>query len=58
MLAYTAALKTPHTAPPSDRAAAVEALLADLDLAGCADVLVGDKLRKGISGGQVRRVGG
>ncbi len=58
MLAYTAALKTSHTAPASDRAAAVEALLRDLDLTGCADVMIGDTLRKGVSGGQVRAAAG
>ncbi|GBF98060.1 hypothetical protein Rsub_10288 [Raphidocelis subcapitata] len=56
MLAYTAALKTSHRAPASDRAAAVEALLGELDLGGCAEVLIGDRLRKGVSGGQAKRV--
>jgi hypothetical protein len=54
MLAYTAALKTSHKAPAAARAAAVEGLLRELDLEGCADVLIGDRLRKGVSGGQAR----
>ncbi|KAI8473366.1 MAG: ATP-binding cassette superfamily [Monoraphidium minutum] len=56
MLAYTAALKAGRASPPAARAAAVEALLRELDLAACADVAIGDRLRKGVSGGQAKRV--
>lgn len=54
MLAYTAALKSGRSAPPAARAVAVEALLRELDLTNCGDVMIGDRLRKGVSGGQVR----
>lgn len=41
---------------PADRRKVVDDLLASFGLSSCADVIIGTPLRKGISGGQKRRV--
>lgn len=58
MLLYQAELKTGGTAnaqTEEHRAAMVEELLDQLGLNTCADVLIGNELARGISGGQAKR---
>jgi len=40
---------------PGERRALVEAMLVELNLVGCADVVIGGDMLKGISGGQKKR---
>jgi ATP-binding cassette, subfamily G (WHITE), member 2 len=50
-----AQLKRPLSEGRASKAAAVNQLLGQLGLTGCADVPIGDPLAKGISGGQAKR---
>jgi len=55
MLLYQAELKCSTTEPYSSKLARVEKLLNDLGLMKCKDVMIGDALHPGISGGQAKR---
>lgn len=55
MLLYQAELKCSRTEPLSSKKKRVEELLTDLGLEACANVLIGDALHPGISGGQAKR---
>ncbi|KII94351.1 hypothetical protein PLICRDRAFT_132994 [Plicaturopsis crispa FD-325 SS-3] len=55
-LAFAAALRLPASVPPATRHAIVEQTLSELGLAAVADVIVGGAFRKGISGGERRRL--
>ena len=56
MLLYTAELKRPISESHSTKKAAVEEILDVLALDTCRDVLIGNPLARGISGGQQKRV--
>ncbi|CAM9380441.1 unnamed protein product, partial [Phaeothamnion confervicola] len=53
---YAARLRMPRGTPAAARAARVNGVLKMLHLSGCAQSPVGDALRRGISGGQRRRL--
>ena len=55
MLCYTAELKRPMSEPLAEKEAAVDKLLHELGLWTARDVLVGNTMVKGISGGQAKR---
>lgn len=55
-LHYASLLRVREGASPAERAKRVEDVMMMLGLEGVADVLVGDALTKGISGGQARRL--
>lgn len=55
-LHYASLLRVREGARPAERAKRVEDVMMMLGLEGVADVLVGDALTKGISGGQARRL--
>jgi len=55
MLMYTAELKRSISEPLSSKRAAVEQVLKKLALDTCRDVLIGNQMAKGISGGQAKR---
>uniref|UniRef100_A0A7S0WUF3 ABC transporter domain-containing protein n=1 Tax=Chlamydomonas leiostraca TaxID=1034604 RepID=A0A7S0WUF3_9CHLO len=57
-IATSAALRLPRTLTAERRAERVEEVIRELDLAACADTLIGDETigLKGVSGGQKRRV--
>lgn len=55
-LTFAARLSLPNNIPKSERIARVEALVSSFGLSGQANTLVGTPIRKGISGGQKRRV--
>ncbi|KAL9139198.1 ABC transporter [Amphidinium carterae] len=55
MLLYQAELKCSTTEPHSSKVARVDQLLNELGLVKCKDVLIGDALHPGISGGQAKR---
>ena len=54
-LEFSAALRLPSSTPKDEIKLMVEMLLEELGLTGCADVLIGGPLIKGISGGQKKR---
>ena len=56
MLRYTADLKRPMKEAATVKAMAVNELIKVLGLEVCRDVLIGNELSKGISGGQAKRV--
>ncbi|GIL85953.1 hypothetical protein Vretimale_9015 [Volvox reticuliferus] len=58
VLLTSALLKLPRSVPLSRKRALVEDTIRELDLASCADTLIGDETigLKGVSGGQKRRV--
>jgi ATP-binding cassette subfamily G (WHITE) protein 2 len=55
-LHYTAALRLPAHMTAEQRDARVEEVIQEMGLAGCQHVIVGDPSKKGISGGERRRV--
>mmetsp|Transcript_70151 Transcript_70151/g.124851 ORF Transcript_70151/g.124851 Transcript_70151/m.124851 type:complete len:627 (+) Transcript_70151:111-1991(+) len=55
MLLYQTELKCSRREPLAAKKERVERLLVDLGLEGCADVMIGDALHPGISGGQAKR---
>ncbi|GAA5886465.1 hypothetical protein JCM6882_001645 [Rhodosporidiobolus microsporus] len=55
-LTFSAALRLPRTVSAAERTAIVEQTLMELGLAECADVLVGGTFKKGVSGGERRRL--
>jgi ABC-type multidrug transport system ATPase subunit len=56
MLLYTAQLKRPRSESIAAKQAAVQQLLDKLGLAGCASSTIGNTLKRGISGGQAKRL--
>lgn len=56
MLMYTAELKLPTTATRQEKEARVSEVLLKLGLDDCADTVIGNQLKRGISGGQAKRV--
>lgn len=56
MLLYTAQLKRPMSEPLSAKHAAVEHLLDKLGLSSCSSTQIGHSLKRGISGGQAKRL--
>jgi len=56
MLQYTAELKLPRSTTTVERKARVEEVVQMLDLESCRNVVIGNALRRGISGGQAKRV--
>lgn len=56
MLMYAAELKLPESLSTANKIARVQTVLQQLSLAECKDTVIGDALRKGISGGQAKRV--
>ncbi|KAI8841440.1 P-loop containing nucleoside triphosphate hydrolase protein [Chytriomyces cf. hyalinus JEL632] len=55
-LRYAARLRLPRTMPLAKKYELVESVILELGLKECADTFVGDEWRKGISGGEKRRV--
>ncbi|KND02196.1 uncharacterized protein SPPG_02683 [Spizellomyces punctatus DAOM BR117] len=55
-LRYAARLRLPNDMPRSQKYKLVEDVILELGLKECADTIVGDEWRKGISGGEKRRV--
>eukprot|EP00955_Chlamydomonas_euryale_P039691 351487-Chlamydomonas_euryale.AAC.1 len=55
MLMYTAELKRSMKEPLSSKKQAVDEIINKLALDSCRDVLIGDQMSKGISGGQAKR---
>ena len=55
-LHFAAALRLPTWMSKRDKIQRAEAVLLKLALSGCADNLIGNELKKGISGGEKRRV--
>jgi ABC-type multidrug transport system ATPase subunit len=55
MLMYTAELKRPENEPHQSKTEVVEQLLVKLGLDSCRDVLIGNEMIKGVSGGQKKR---
>lgn len=55
-LSYAAALRLPRHMTAAQRAERVEAVLAALGLAKCRDTIIGGFFRRGISGGERKRV--
>ncbi|KAJ3020320.1 UNVERIFIED_CONTAM: hypothetical protein HDU68_010243 [Siphonaria sp. JEL0065] len=55
-LRYVARLRLPQSLSISKKFAIVESVILELGLKECADTLIGDEWRKGISGGERRRV--
>jgi ABC-type multidrug transport system ATPase subunit len=56
MLMYAAELKLSETTSLAEKKGKVEHVLNQLSLLECRDTVIGDALRKGISGGQAKRV--
>mmetsp|Transcript_28071 Transcript_28071/g.63580 ORF Transcript_28071/g.63580 Transcript_28071/m.63580 type:complete len:624 (+) Transcript_28071:148-2019(+) len=54
-LLFSASMRLPQNTPQGELVALTEKLLGDLGLTECADVLIGNALIKGISGGQRKR---
>ncbi len=54
-LRFSASMRLPSTTSKEKIESLVEKLLEDLGLTGCADVMIGGELIKGISGGQRKR---
>jgi ABC-type multidrug transport system ATPase subunit len=57
MLMYTAELKRPLRESTKSKKQAVDALVEDLNLAGCRATRIGNSMHRGISGGQVSPAG-
>ncbi|KAL5204211.1 hypothetical protein ABZP36_009082 [Zizania latifolia] len=55
-LLFCAMLRLPTSAPAAAKAAAAEAVIAELGLAACADTIVGNAFVRGVSGGERKRV--
>ena len=55
-LRYHAQLRLPKTLPIEEKLRLVEDVILELGLKECADTIIGDDWRKGISGGEKRRV--
>jgi ABC-type multidrug transport system ATPase subunit len=55
-LAFCAMLRLPRSAPSAAKAAAAEAVIAELGLGACADTAVGNAFVRGVSGGERKRV--
>lgn len=55
-LMYTAEMKLPMEMPIAEKQERVNKLIEDLDLVKCRDTLIGNAQRKGVSGGQAKRV--
>eukprot|EP00955_Chlamydomonas_euryale_P073402 361734-Chlamydomonas_euryale.AAC.5 len=55
MLMYTAELKRSMKEPLSSKKQAVDEVIHKLALESCRDVIIGDSMTKGISGGQAKR---
>ncbi|KAJ1274764.1 hypothetical protein BS78_05G086400 [Paspalum vaginatum] len=55
-LVFCAMLRLPRAAPGAAKAAAAEAVIAELGLAACADTVVGNAFVRGVSGGERKRV--
>jgi ABC-type multidrug transport system ATPase subunit len=55
-LYYTGELRLPATFTPAQRSARVGEVIAEMGLTHCENVIVGDPSKKGISGGERRRV--
>lgn len=55
-LRYAAGLRLPHTMSKADKFQRAEEVLMKCGLKDCADNIIGNDLRKGISGGEKRRV--
>ena len=55
-LRYTAELRLPQSLKTKQKHDAVERVITDLGLKECANTIIGDDWRKGISGGEKRRV--
>ena len=56
MLSYTAALKNDSKMPAADMKALVDTVMEQLRLTECADTVIGNDLKRGVSGGQAKRV--
>ncbi|KAK9804705.1 hypothetical protein WJX72_000974 [[Myrmecia] bisecta] len=56
MLSYTAAMKNPRSESQAAQQARVETIITQLMLTSCRDVIIGNVLERGISGGQAKRV--
>jgi len=56
MLMYTAALRLPTTFTAAEQAQRVDEVLTQLSLTSCAHTVIGNALKRGISGGQAKRV--
>lgn len=56
MLMYTAELRLATSMSKADKLARVEEIIATLGLAKCANTVIGNVLKRGISGGQAKRV--
>ena len=56
LLYYTAELKLPPTFSKAQKEERVENVIRELGLESCADTVIGDRLHRGISGGQAKRV--
>uniref|UniRef100_A0A0E0MD40 ABC transporter domain-containing protein n=1 Tax=Oryza punctata TaxID=4537 RepID=A0A0E0MD40_ORYPU len=55
-LLFCAMLRLPTSSPATAKAAAAEAVIAELGLASCADTIVGNAFVRGVSGGERKRV--
>ncbi|CAD6254534.1 unnamed protein product [Miscanthus lutarioriparius] len=55
-LTFCAMLRLPRSAPAATKAAAAEAVIAELGLGACADTIVGNAFVRGVSGGERKRV--
>ena len=55
-LRYAARLRLPNNMPRDQKYKLVEDVILELGLKECADTIIGDDWRKGISGGERRRV--
>ncbi|XP_062197854.1 ABC transporter G family member 25-like isoform X2 [Phragmites australis] len=55
-LVFCAMLRLPRAGPAAAKAAAAEAVIAELGLAACADTIVGNAFVRGVSGGERKRV--
>ncbi|EEE51750.1 hypothetical protein OsJ_33169 [Oryza sativa Japonica Group] len=55
-LLFCAMLRLPASSPAAAKAAAAEAVIAELGLAPCADTIVGNAFVRGVSGGERKRV--
>lgn len=56
MLRYTAAMKLPRTHSRDEKDDRVEAIIAKMSLERCQDTIIGNSSKRGISGGQCKRV--
>jgi hypothetical protein len=54
-LLFSAALRLPQHVPLDEKAAIVEQMITELGLQRCADSRIGDKMMRGISGGEKKR---